>query len=240
MDNQQNLPSETEKPAVRSPLGSVDFILSHTQQRQMIGGLGIIFPFTIIILGKLIFGTELQISLSHYYHTGVRDIYVGILFLIGTFLIFYRGYQDVNYDGRWSTIAGFCAIGTALFPTTVEAKPSLQTEIIGIVHFVFAFSFLAILGLFVLVYFRRSVGDACAEKKRRNRVYTLCGWSVFVSLALIFSIFFLPLSMQHAVTKFKPVLILETIAIVAFGFAWLVKGEWLFTQYLGLLEKKNS
>ena len=238
MENQQQVPDRPKR--LRAHLDSVDFILSHTQQRQLIGSLGIIFPFSLIILSKLIFGTELQISLSHYYHTGVRDIFVGILFLIGTFLIFYRGYDDVNYDGRWSSIAGFCAIGTALFPTTIETAPSRQAAIVGMIHFGFAFSFLAILGVFVLVYFRRAAADICSEKIRRNRVYTVCGWTIFISLALIISIFFMPLPMQWAVTEYKPVLILETLAIVAFGFAWLVKGEWLFTQYLGLLDQENS
>lgn len=214
----------------------LEFMLSQTQQRQLVGGLGIFFPFVLIASSKLLFGTELQISLSHYYHTGVRDIFVGILFLMGAFLIFYKGYNDVSFDEWLSTAAGVCAIGTALFPTFTSPKATRDELIIGYIHFGFALTFLVILGLFVLIYFRRSFGAVCQEKLRRNKIYTVCGWLIFASVACIIVILCLPTHTQVAINEYKPVLFLETIAIVSFGVAWLIKGEWLFTKYLGLLD----
>lgn len=214
----------------------LEFMLSQTQQRQLVGGLGIFFPFALIGFSKLFFNTELQISLSHYYHTGVRDIFVGILFLIGAFLIFYKGYNDVSYDEWMSTAAGVCAIGTALFPTFTSPTATRDELMIGYIHFGFALTFLVILGLFVLIYFRRSSGAMCTEKLRRNQIYTVCGWLIIASVISVIVILCLPTHMQLALNVYKPVLALETIAIVSFGFAWLIKGEWLFSEYLGLLD----
>ena len=53
---------------------------SYLEFRRAIGILGMALPF-ILLIGGFIFGNNsLQYSLSHYYHTNMRDFFVGLLF----------------------------------------------------------------------------------------------------------------------------------------------------------------
>jgi uncharacterized membrane protein len=61
------------------------------------------------------------------------------------------------------------------------------------------------------------------EKRTRNRVYRLCGGLILVCIAAIgVAKFALP---DAFVARYDPVFWLESTAVVAFGFSWLVKGE---------------
>ena len=56
-----------------------------------IGVIGIAFPIILWLIG-LKFGVPLQGSISAYYHTPMRNVFVGILFAIGASLFLYKGY----------------------------------------------------------------------------------------------------------------------------------------------------
>ncbi len=68
-------------------------------------GMGIIaiaFPISLWFVG-LLRGVELQTSMSAYYHTSMQDVFVGILFALGTFLYLYKGFSKgeniaLNFD----------------------------------------------------------------------------------------------------------------------------------------------
>jgi hypothetical protein len=80
------------------------------------GLLALAFPILLWPLGAQFLGTSLQISMSAYYHTDLRDVFVGILVAIGTFLILYKGFSRRE---DWAlNIAGISAIGIAIFPTS--------------------------------------------------------------------------------------------------------------------------
>lgn len=66
------------------------------------------------------------------------------------------------------------------------------------------------------------------QKKKRNLIYRGCGVTIFISL-LIIGLYFLYLEKEYPfLTKYKPVFWLESIALLAFGISWLVKGDTLF------------
>ena len=91
-------------------------IHSYLSLRQAIGWIGILLPFTLMLGVLVIFrGNPVRISISMYYYTGMRDVLVGALCAIGLFLFFYRGYS--KWDNWAGNIAGFFALGIALFPT---------------------------------------------------------------------------------------------------------------------------
>ncbi len=72
----------------------------------MLYGVYIGWPF-----GKVCFAK----SISHFYYTrGFGDIFVGILFFIAIFLYNFRGKKQI--DTLCATLAGFFALGVALFP----------------------------------------------------------------------------------------------------------------------------
>lgn len=188
--------------------------------RRAIGLVGIALPFALII-GKLVVdGGGLLSSISGYYYSGMRDVYVGGMCAIGVFLLSYRGYDRV--DDLAADVAAVAAVGVALFPTT-PPDPSEGQRLVGVLHLVFAAVFFLTLAYFCLVLFRKSDKPAPTRRKvQRNRVYLVCGVVMLVSLALIVVIgrFF-----SEETAALHPALWLEAVATTAFGVAWLTKGE---------------
>ena len=98
----------------RSPDGN-QLIVSYMFLRQTVGWIGTLLPF-VLLFGLPISSTEPRPdSMSGYYYTDMRNIFVGALCALGVFLAAYDGYDDVD---RWITnIAGLCAVGVAFCPT---------------------------------------------------------------------------------------------------------------------------
>jgi hypothetical protein len=59
---------------------------SYLAIRRAIGAIGLILPLLLGPLGWLIFGVEIQDNMSSYYHTSLRDVFVGAMCAIGIFL----------------------------------------------------------------------------------------------------------------------------------------------------------
>lgn len=78
-------------------------IISYLTLRKFIGFLGMGLPFILLIGGWWDFGEGIQSSVSAYYHTGMRNAFVGILFALGVFLMTYKGYDWV--DNIFTTLA---------------------------------------------------------------------------------------------------------------------------------------
>jgi hypothetical protein len=196
--------------------------ISYLTIRYSIGVLGLLLPFILPIGALLIFGiSELQPSVSHYYHTPMGDVFVGCLCAFGVFLFAYKGHEagdDIAGD-----FAGFFAIGVALFPTAPE-NASPTAAIIGNIHFFFAAAFFLTLAGFSFLLFTKtdSPNAMTARKKFRNVIYRTCGIIILAAIVLIVLVkLFGPASWD----AWKPVFWLEGAAIVAFGISWLVKGQ---------------
>ena len=78
------------------------------------GILALLFPLLLGIVGKLAENTPLQESLSAYYYTGMRDVFVGVLCAIGFFLLLYKGFT--KHENWALNIAGVLAMGIAIIP----------------------------------------------------------------------------------------------------------------------------
>jgi hypothetical protein len=66
-------------------------IITYLTLRKLIGILGVTLPFILFLGGLLIFQTGIQSSVSSYYYTGMRDLFVGTICVIGFFLLIYKG-----------------------------------------------------------------------------------------------------------------------------------------------------
>ncbi|RSM70213.1 DUF998 domain-containing protein [Amycolatopsis sp. WAC 01375] len=187
--------------------------------RRAIGFLGIGLPF-VLIFGKLaVDGGGLLNSISGYYYSGMRDVWVGVMCAIGVFLLSYRGYGRV--DDIAGNIAAVAAVGVALFPTTPSNGDRVD-EIIGILHLGFAAVFFLTLAFFCIVLFTKSDKEIPgARKPERNRLYVASGVVMLVCLALIV---LCGLVFDAETRSLYPALWLESVAILAFGVAWLTKG----------------
>ncbi len=202
-------------------------VLSYLGLRKAIGILGIALPF-VLVIGKFVLqGPGIEPSISDYY-TVMRNVFVGTLCAIGVFLISYSGYERV--DNIAGNMACIFAIGVALFPTTPSHDPTQLARIIGYVHYGFAAAFLLTLAYFSLALFRKTdlSKPMTAKKLQRNRVYTVCGYTILWCIVLL-ALKALILR-GSAIERLDPVFLLEATAVVSFGISWLVKGEALLND----------
>jgi hypothetical protein len=220
---------------------------SYVYFRIFIGWIGIVFPF-VLLAGRLLFDrAQLLPSISDYnYSYSMRNVFVGGLVAIGMLLIAYK-YERV--DNVASTLAGLAAMGVAFFPTTPTPTSPNQTPthnevLVGDAHFAFAIIFfliLAYMALFVFtrpapplarVFGRKSAAnqptpDLTPRKRTRNHVYVISGIMIVLCLLLLVLVV-VPIqgvSIPALISGHHPVYWLETLAILAFGASWIVKGE---------------
>jgi hypothetical protein len=205
-------------------------IISYMTLRKAIGFLGVALPFVVSLGALILFRTGIQGSISSYYYTGMREVLVGILWSIGVFLLSYNGYTIV--DALAGKLGCVFAVGITLFPTTPDNNPSAKAVVIGHVHLAFAALFFLTLIYFSYFLFTKTSGEPdkhpiTRRKRQRNNVYRVCGVVMAVCILLIGTYQFLPDKAASVFKVYDPIFWLETIAIVAFGISWLIKGETL-------------
>lgn len=202
-----------------------ELVHSYLTLRWIVGLLAITFPFVLVIWQFISCECgDIQSSISAYYHTASGDYFVGIIFAIAIFLLAYRGHRarvELNenrfltedYSGTFILVM---LIGVALFPTGDGWQ--------GKAHLFCAGVSFAMLAYFSLVLFVRSGAVPSDGKIRRNRIYRICGWTIVgcIALVLLFNLFFRG---EKSIADLSPVFWLETVALIAFGFSWFVKGK---------------
>lgn len=215
---------------VTSERSDMPELISFLTLRKAIGWLGCSLPF-VLVLGSFLLGDchHVQPSISHYYYTNMREVFVGILCSVGLFLFSYRGYSML--DSTAANLAGVFGLGVALFPTDripgqycqCDVVSLIKTDASAIVHYACAASFFITLAFMSLVLFTRSKysnQDQTAQKRKRNKIYKACGYLMILSIAII--------ALFGAETEGPLVFWFETLALLSFGISWLTKGEVLF------------
>jgi len=208
--NQQSVPQE--------PL-----VLSYLGLRKAVGIIGVALPFVLAIGKLLLQGPGIQDSISGYYYTVMRNVFVGSLCAIGVFLMSCRGYDWK--DEIAANLACVFAIGVALFPTTPYLAATSRDELIGKLHLSFAALLFLTFAYFSLALFTKTAPDKTPtpRKLQRNIVYRVCGYTILTCILLIVVVALT--SVRYLVGRLTPVFWLESAAIVAFGVSWLTKGE---------------
>ena len=199
-------------------------VRSYVLLRRGIGIIGVALPF-VLIIGKIILESPgISASISAYYYSVMRDVFVGSLWVIGIFLICYR---YALLDDIVSTLAGICAIGVSLFPTPPDMGATQQQTTIGLAHGLFASCFFLVLALMSIILFQKTdQAEPARRKQQRNTVYLICGIVILACLVLAALLLFVPyLHDASWLQPLHPIFFLEAFAILAFGCAWFVKGE---------------
>lgn len=208
-------------------------VISYMTLRKAVGILGILFP-VVLVIGSIVVSScdEIQGSISNYYHTGMRNIFVGLLCSIALFLFSYKGYKPV--DNLAGNLAGLFALGVAFFPTPLES-PLPRCNVLGVesnplagsFHFLSAACLFGVLSFFSFYLFTRSSEHPIKnrQKLRRNRVYRICGLAMIFCILLIAAYKIFLEARYPFLVNYYPVFWLETIALWAFGISWLTKGE---------------
>ena len=206
------------------PQDAKDYIISYNTLRIMVGVLGIALPI-ILYLGTLILNHESQLlnSISSYAHKRIGNGFVGIMCAVALFLYSYLGHDFK--DNLLGHLAGTFALGVAFFPNNV---PDPWTTI-NIIHLSSAFCFFTTLILFSLWLFPKTNQEIMSkQKKNRNRVYRICGYTMIACIALIvlYKAWLIDIFPEHGI--FQPVFWLESFALVAFGISWITKGQVIY------------
>ena len=208
--------------------------INHQTLRRVIGIIAILHPVVLYVGGKLIFNIDLQPSMSHYYWTGMSDVFVGIITATGVFLLCYRGYA--RHDHIVSLVAGISAILVALFPVPpiIADQLSSTQKYVGLVHGAAAIVFLSSIAYFCLVLFVRHVPDGMpsTEKKKRNLCYKIFGYIIVACIIAVIIYAAVPF-INAKLSDIPFVFWLEVIAFWSFGAAWLIKGQALLTDKNG-------
>jgi len=211
-------------------------VLSYYALRRTVGIIALSLPFA-LALGAILLALVrpghalpqpvLQRSISDYYYTPMGNYLVGGLSAIAAFLMCSRGY-DLN-DEIAGYFAGAFTLGVALFPA-VNPRSAVHTRLqieIQFAHTCFAALMFLALAYFCLFLFCRSSPEKRLTRRKlhRNNLYKVCGLVIVVCMIVMVSLNF-P-SVARWLDPIDPLLCCESLALMAFGVAWLTKGEGL-------------
>lgn len=185
-------------------------------------------------------------SISHYYFTRVSAVFIGIMSILAVFLIIYKGKEPIDF--YVSLTAGIAALGVILFPTSNISVKSDEIKEIAVTvlkpnelqetfHYISAAIFLLCLTYMSLCLFTKS--DKTKEergkmKKIRNRIYRTCAVIMLGAMAVIYFGGAREIIHEETYNHYKLTFWMEALAVVSFGFSWLIKGETLVKDKIQL------
>ncbi len=201
-------------------------VLSYLWIRRAVGALAISLPVVLGLGGYLFFDVDIQENISSYYHTPLRDVFVGVMCAIGLFLFSYYGSSMMeNWTGN---VAALAAVGVAWFPLDANSDPLDQHSIAGYLHSVFGTVFFLAIAMYSVYHFpRNEPEDYCPDGfVPRNLLFRFTGVVILACLGLMGTYLFLLEGEDRAyATRLNILFWLESAAIWAFAVAWLVKGR---------------
>jgi hypothetical protein len=225
-----------------------DYAVPYFKIRIWVGILGLALPTTLFLLDWALLNNGLLFrgSLSAYYYSGARDVFVGVLTITGFMLIIYMAGQRSGprwRESRLSTIAGVAGLFVALFPkkrpgledTSVLCGPDadpvpegctrlqqvLGEMLVAWIHFVAAGLFilaLAAICLFVFAKREKAVGDTRERNEARLWIYRVSGY------AIVAAVLWIPVGGWLGFEPFgwTPLLVGEVVSVYAFAISWIV------------------
>ncbi len=204
-------------------------VVSYVTIRRAIGISGLLLPVA-LLLGGWVAGVPIQDNMSSYYHTPLRDIFVGTLCAIGVFMFCYRGYDRIE---NWTAnLGGASALGIALFPLHAGSDPLIQKSIVGYLHTMFGGVFFLTLAFYSLYHFPRdSRIESEPHLRERSFVYRTSGLVILACmLAMGVYLFLVSGSWKERLNDINILLWLELIAVWSFASAWLAKGRTILAE----------
>jgi hypothetical protein len=221
--------TEVDRPTADA--GTVRYIRSFLLMRVMVGVIGIGLPFALVLIDGLWFdGSRFpRTSLSAYYYSGVRELFVGALCATGVFLVAYK-VADVNLDNTLSVLAGIAVLGVALFPTDRPndrvALTPLQEELgetfVAVVHYASAVVFIVALGVISYFFGKREGARPPVAGARSPGFWRAFHWACagVIGAALLWIL----VTEVFGTGPAESLLIGEAVSVWAFGVSWLWKG----------------
>ncbi len=202
-------------------------VVSYLGIRRAIGLIGLFLPILLGPVGWFVFGIEIQDNMSSYYHTHLRDVFVGAMCAIGIFLFCYRGYDWIE---SWTANIGcVSALGVALCPLDANSEPLNQSSITGYLHTLSGGAFFLTLAFYSLYHFpsvKQEKYEVAPHEAQRNFIYRASGVVILLSVVTMgIYLFLIPAEWVNASNQFNLLFWGEWIAVWAFAAAWLTKGR---------------
>jgi hypothetical protein len=207
-------PVEAPKTELLDAQDERSLLVSYLTLRRIVGALGLALPVVLWLISR-----TLQPSISAYYDLDhSRDVFVGVLFAIGFFLLTYRGYERT--DDICGYISFVCALGVSLFRHN-------GSTVVSRVHFGSAAVLFLTFAYYSWFLFTKTSGATTPQKRIRNRVYRASAVIIVACLAIVAAHFLSNLGVTGN-DDWPPLFWLEFLMLWAFGASWLVKGETLW------------
>jgi len=151
-EQEAKLPTDVETPEVEAP-EEERFTWLHKQTyfslRLVMAVIAILLPVVFLVSAIWV---GMQGSISAFYHTDMRNVFVGALFAIGICLYVYKGYNPLENSGL--TVAGLFLFGVALFPTTAP-EGIIIPWYFHVIHYICAIAFFGLIAV-VCIFARRN------------------------------------------------------------------------------------
>ncbi len=202
----------------------IEKVRSSLLHRNVLGLLGMLLPFISMFSGLFVRnkvpGWWWSISATYYISPALSII----LGASAIFLICYRSYDTI--DTVINIISGIFAMGVVLFPCKGPYDYpyvgffQLPVDVSNVIH--------SICALLLFVFLSYNIGwlFTRGSNVKKNKIYKFCSYAMIVILAIflflkILGFFGLPIPGWI-------VMIAEALLLLFFGFAWLVKGQFIF------------
>ncbi len=135
--------------------------------RMVIAAGALVLPAALLVWVALDADLSMMGSLSAFYYSPARSLFVGILVAIGVALVAYRGYT--RGENALLNAAGGLSIVAALVPTGESALPGLNPA--SVIHAVAASGFFVLAALSIIFYGQETLGSIPdPDLRRRYRV----------------------------------------------------------------------
>lgn len=203
-------------------------ILRHIYQsyfnlRLGMGIIGILLPPLLWLVAYILKGQGLLPSMSAYYHTVSRDVFVGALFAIGAAAFLYKGYS--HKENIAMNLAGIFAVGVAVVPTDCPdgiPRKWCESPTYSSVHAGFALLFFLMIAYVCLFRSKDTLTTVKDEALRRrySRLY-LCIGILMILLPVL--VFIKSQGYMNIVSARTALFWMEALAIWSFSAFWLVK-----------------
>lgn len=244
-------PPNLRKPVNPKYSESVLYPRSFLLTRMIIGIIGIVLPIAFILGEWLLLddaGVRVRGSISAYYHSSMRDVFVAGLCVTGFFLATYMAGQ-ANKDFWYSLWAGLAVFGVVFFPTQRSGIPDgdplcgvlpmpagcspIQQRFgetrVATIHFACAAIFIGMLAVMSFLFARREKETENTptrvpflfSKTSRERIL----WACFVVIVLAVGLAVVGAFFKFTIWVLTPLYIAEVASVWAFGLAWLLKSR---------------
>ena len=182
--------------------------------RMVIAGGAVALPPALLVWAVVDRRVDAVNSLSAFYYTPARGLFVGTLVAMGVALVAYRGYT--RGENRLLNAAGALAMVVALFPTEDPALRGLN--VVSVIHAVAAVSFFVLAALSILFYGQQTISSIPNQDLQRSY---LLGYRILVVLLLLLPA--LALLIAWVMDSTMWLFLVETAALYAFATFWIVK-----------------